>query len=424
MRFKIRKGLDIAIPGAPEQAVAEGPRVASVAVLGGDYLGVRPDLMVAEGDRVALGQTLFTDRRRPEVRFTAPAGGTVAAINRGKRRALVSVVIRRDEAEEAPAVGPAVPRDRLAALERDAVAERLLASGLWTAFRTRPYGKVPDPDSRPHSIFVTAMDSNPLAAKPEVVIAAYAEDFADGLALLARLTPGPVFLCVAEGAAIPTGGSERVETARFAGPHPAGLPGTHIHFLDPVGPTKTVWQLGYQDAIAIGRLFTTGRLWVERIVALAGPMVRRPRLIRTRLGASLEDLVAGELHDGDCRVVSGSLLSGHRAAGPEAYLGRTDSQVSVLAEAPGGAAPGPSTALNGVTTAMVPLGGFERVMPLDILPTQLLRALLVGDIDMARALGCLELVEEDLALCSYLCPGKIDYGPLLRASLTQIEKEA
>jgi Na+-transporting NADH:ubiquinone oxidoreductase subunit A len=164
MRFKIRKGLDIAIPGAPEQAVAEGPRVASVAVLGGDYLGVRPDLMVAEGDRVALGQTLFTDRRRPEVRFTAPAGGTVAAINRGKRRALVSVVIRRDEAEEAPAVGPAVPRDRLAALERDAVAERLLASGLWTAFRTRPYGKVPDPDSRPHSIFVTAMDSNPLAA--------------------------------------------------------------------------------------------------------------------------------------------------------------------------------------------------------------------------------------------------------------------
>jgi Na+-transporting NADH:ubiquinone oxidoreductase subunit A len=424
MRFKIRKGLDIKVAGAPEQAVAEGPRVASVALLGADGLGVRPDLQVGEGDRVGLGQTLFTDRRRPEIRFTAPAGGTIAAINRGKRRALTSVVIQRDEAEEEREIVPAVPRDRLAALGRDAVAERLLASGLWTALRTRPYGKMPDPDSHPQSIFVTAMDSNPLAAKPEVVMAAHAEDFADGLAVLARLTSGPVFLCVAEGAEIPAGDPERVTIARFAGPHPDGLPGTHIHFLDPVGAHKTVWHLGYQDVIAIGRLFTTGRLWVERIVALAGPMVRRPRLVRTRLGASLEDLVTGELHDGDCRVVSGSLLSGRRAAGDEAYLGRGDTQVSVLAEAGRGAAPGPATALNGVTTAMVPLGGFERVMPLDILPTQLLRALLVGDIDMARALGCLELVEEDLALCSYLCPSKIDYGPLLRVCLTQIEKES
>lgn len=424
MRFKIRKGLDIAIPGAPEQAVAEGPRVASVALLGADTYGVRPDLLVDEGDRVRLGQTLFTDRRRPEIRFTAPAGGTIAAINRGKRRALTSVVIQRDETEEQQEIGPAVPRERLAVLERDSAAERLLASGLWTAFRTRPYGKLPDPDGIPHSLFVTAIDSNPLAARPEVVMSSYAGDFADGLAVLAQLTPGPVFLCVAEGTEIPAGNSDRVKIARFAGPHPAGLAGTHIHFLDPVGTRKTVWHLGYQDVIAIGRLFTTGRLWVERIVALAGPMVRRPRLIRTRLGASLEDLVGGELHDGDCRVVSGSLLSGRRAAGPEAYLGRYDTQVSVLAEAGRGETLGPSTALNGVTTAMVPLGGFERVVPLDILPTQLLRALLVGDIDMARALGCLELDEEDLALCSYLCPSKIDYGPLLRACLAEIEKEA
>ncbi|MDH3595444.1 MAG: NADH:ubiquinone reductase (Na(+)-transporting) subunit A [Rhodospirillales bacterium] len=423
MRFKIRKGLDIAIPGAPEQAVAEGPRVDSVALLGADTQGVRPDLLVGEGDRVTLGQTLFTDRKRPEVRFAAPAGGTVAAINRGKRRALTSIVIQRDREEEQETTS-AEPRDRLAALGRDAVAERLLASGLWTAFRTRPYGKVPDSDGVPHSIFVTAMDSNPLAARAEVVIAAYADDFADGLAVLAQLTPGPVFLCIDAGAEIPLGDSDKVKVARFAGPHPAGLAGTHIHFLDPVGAGKTVWHLGYQDVIAIGRLFTTGRLWVERIVALAGPMVRRPRLIRTRLGANLDDLVAGELREGPCRVVSGSLLSGRRAAGPEAYLGRYDTQVSVLAEAGRGEAPRPSTALNGAPTAMVPLGGFERVVPLDILPTQLLRALLVGDIDMARALGCLELDEEDLALCSYLCPSKIDYGPLLRACLAEIEKEA
>jgi Na+-transporting NADH:ubiquinone oxidoreductase subunit A len=310
------------------------------------------------------------------------------------------------------------------ALGREPVAERLLASGLWTAFRTRPYGNVPDPDGVPHSIFVTAMDSNPLAARAELVIPAYAEDFADGLAVLSQLTPGPVFLCIEAGAEVPGGDFGKVKVARFAGPHPAGLAGTHIHFLDPVGAGKTVWHLGYQDVIAIGRLFTTGRPWVERIVALAGPMVRRPRLIRTRLGASLEDLVAGELREEPCRVVSGSLLSGRRAAGPGAYLGRYDTQVSVLAEAGRGEARRPSTALNGEPTAMVPLGGFERVMPLDILPTQLLRALLVGDIDMARALGCLELDEEDLALCSFLCPSKIDYGPLLRACLAEIEKEA
>jgi Na+-transporting NADH:ubiquinone oxidoreductase subunit A len=424
MRFKIRKGLDIPIPGAPEQAVAEGPRVASVALLGADTRGVRPDLLVGEGDRVRLGQTLFTDRKRPQIRFSAPAGGVVTAVNRGKRRALISIVIQRDEAEEERETTPAEPRDRLAVLGRDAVAERLLASGLWAAFRTRPYGKVPDPDGVPHSIFVTAMDSNPLAARAEVVIPAYAEDFADGLAVLAQLTPGPVFLCIDAGAEIPLGDPDKVKVARFAGPHPAGLAGTHIHFLDPVGAGKTVWHLGYQDVIAIGRLFTTGRLWVERIVAVAGPMVRRPRLIRTRLGANLEDLVDGELREGECRVVSGSLLSGRRAAGDDAYLGRYDTQVSVLAEAGRGEAPRPSTALNGEPTAMVPLGGFERVMPLDILPTQLLRALLIGDIDMARALGCLELDEEDLALCSYLCPSKIDYGPLLRACLAQIEKEA
>jgi Na+-transporting NADH:ubiquinone oxidoreductase subunit A len=423
MRFKIRKGLDIPIPGAPEQAVAEGPRVASFALLGADTHGVRPDLQVGEGERVRLGQTLFTDRKRPRIRFTAPAGGTVTAINRGKRRALTSIVIQRDQEEEQETYHPE-PRDRLAVLGRDRVAERLLASGLWTAFRTRPYGRVPDPDGEPRSIFVTAMDSNPLAARAEVVISAHADDFADGLAVVSQLTPGPVFLCIEAGAEVPLGGPVRVKVARFAGPHPAGLAGTHIHFLDPVGAGKTVWHLGYQDVIAIGRLFTTGRLWVERIVALAGPMVRRPRLIRTRLGANLEDLVAGELREGQCRVVSGSLLSGRRAAGPEAYLGRYDTQVSVLAEAGRGEAARPSTALNGETTVMVPLGGFERVMPLDILPTQLLRALLVGDIDMARALGCLELDEEDLALCSYLCPSKIDYGPLLRSCLAQIEKEA
>jgi Na+-transporting NADH:ubiquinone oxidoreductase subunit A len=207
--------------------------------------------------------------------------------------------------------------------------------------------------------------------------------------------------------------------------------------------------LGYQDVIAIGKLFTTGRIWTERIVALAGPMVREPRLVRARLGADLEALTRGELADGAVRIVSGSVLSGRAARWPENYLGRFHAQVSVIAEAEAGsdrtlaeaADRGFSTyslsvsrtprkhkfslttALHGRPKAMVPLGQFEWVMPLDILPTQLLRALLVGDTDMAQALGCLELVEEDLALCSFVCPSKLNYGPLLREALEHIERE-
>jgi Na+-transporting NADH:ubiquinone oxidoreductase subunit A len=331
-------------------------------------------------------------------------------------------------------------------LRRDQVKEILLASGLWTALRARPYGKVPDPETTPRSIFVTALDSNPLAARPEVVIEEHRSDFAKGLTLLPRLTDGPVFLCKAPYMDLPEGDPERISTVEFSGPHPSGLPGTHIHLLDPVGARGSVWHLGYQDVIAMGKLFTSGRLWVERIVALGGPLVKRPRLIRARLGANLDDLTRGELLEGEARVISGSVLSGRRARRAENHLGRYHNQVSVIAEARaagdrslnGGAfsthnlfVPSQprkrkfslTSALHGRQTAMVPLGGFERVMPLDILPTQLLRALLVGDTDMARALGCLELDEEDLALCSFVCPSKLNYGLLLRAALARIEKE-
>lgn len=445
--FKINKGLDIPISGAPEQVISEGPVVRSVALLGRDYVGLRPAMSVGEGDRVRLGQALFTDRKRPEVRFTAPGCGIVAAINRGDRRVLESVVIELSGDDEERFT--AYPRDRLPRLGRDEVRETLLRSGLWTAFRARPFSKVPDPGSEPRSIFVTAMDSNPLAPRPDVVIEAHRQDFADGLTVISQLTAGPLFLCKAAGADIPTDDRSRVSPAEFAGPHPAGLVGTHIHFLDPVAAGKSVWHLSYQDVIAIGRLFTTGRLSVERVVALAGPVVRRPRLIRTRLGANTDDLVAGELQDVACRVVSGSSLSGRRAAGRESYLGRYHNQLSVLGEGrrkrPRGAGGdksdrysavgifasllsrgrsyGLTTALNGRPTAMVPIGSFERVMPLDILPTQLLRALLVGDSDGAQALGCLELDEEDLALCTFVCPSKLDYGPLLRTNLAQIERD-
>jgi Na+-transporting NADH:ubiquinone oxidoreductase subunit A len=445
--FKIRRGLDLPVAGAPEQVVRDGPAVRTVAIVGNDYVGMKPTMLVREGDQVKLGQVLFEDKKTPGVRYTAPAAGVVAAINRGERRVLQSVVI--DVQGDAAESFPSWSEGELAGLPRDQVVETLVSSGAWTALRTRPYSRVPAPDSSPSSIFVTAIDTSPLAADPAVVIKGREGDFVSGLKVLARLTEGPVHLCTAPGAAIPGGDVDRVKRHEFAGPHPAGLVGTHIHFIDPVSDHKRVWHLGYQDVIAFGHLFTTGQLDVTRVVALAGPQVEKPTLIRTRIGAHLEELTAGALRDGENRIISGSLLAGRKAAGPFSYLGRYHTQVSVIREgrerglfhylSPGAnrfsVMPIYLSALNkakkfaftsstnGSERAMVPVGAYEKVMPLDILPTQLLRALIVGDTVTAQQLGCLELDEEDLALCTFVCVGKYEYGPILRDNLTRIEKE-
>jgi Na+-transporting NADH:ubiquinone oxidoreductase subunit A len=315
MRFTIKKGLDLPISGAPEQVVEDASPMRSVAVIGRDFVGMKPTMMVAEGDRVKLGQPLFEDKKTPGVLYTAPGAGEVTAINRGHKRILQSVVIRLD-GEQAPAEAfAAVAADRIGGLDRESVRDRLIRSGLWTALRTRPYSKVPEPGSAPRSIFVTAIDTDPLAADPQVVVNERREDFVNGLRVLTRLTDGKLFLCKAPDADIPVLDDPRLTVAEFAGPHPAGLVGTHIHFLDPVATESRVWHIGYQDVIALGVLFTEGRLDVSRVIALAGPSVRRPRLLRTRLGANTEELLSDELHPVESRAISGSVLSGRRAAG-------------------------------------------------------------------------------------------------------------
>lgn len=447
MRITIKKGLDIPLTGEPQQVIHEGPRVKSVALLGRDYIGLKPTMLVQEGDRVKLGQPLFRDKKTPGVNFTSPGSGVVESINRGAKRILQSVIIRLEEEEEGDSRN--CNSHDPSKLNRNQVKEGLVASGLWTAFRTRPYSKIPSPDSVPHSIFVTAMDTNPLAAQPGIVLNEYKTDFLNGLNAIEQLTDGRVFVCKSPTSDIPPNESSKIYMVEFVGPHPAGLVGTHIHFLDPVSLMKTVWHLHYQDVIAIGTFFSTGRLWTERIISLAGPLVHHPRLIRTRLGANTDDLLEGEVLDVPQRVVSGSVLSGHRAVGWESFLGRYHTQVGVLAEGGerellGWIMPGSqkysanrifvssffkgkkfalTTLQQGGDRAIVPIGVYEKVMPLDILPTPLLRALAVRDTDVAQALGCLELDEEDLALCSFVCPSKYDFGGYLRDNLEQIEKE-
>lgn len=450
--IRIKRGLDLPIKGAPEQVIDDAKPVRTVAVLGHDYVGMKPTMEVKEGDKVKLGQTVFTDKKTPGVIYTAPGSGVVKAINRGERRVFLSLVIELDENDSDAVSFTSYPDTEIATLARDKVVENLVQSGLWTALRTRPFSKVPDPESKPSSIFINLMDSNPLALDPEVVAREYSQDFVRGVNVMARLTDGKIYLCRRDGSFAGLENeafADNVVIEDFAGPHPSGLSGTHIHFLDPVSLNKWVWTIGFQDVIATGKLFNTGQLWAERYIALAGPQVKQPRLLRTRLGASLTELADGELNDGENRLVSGSVLSGRKAAAPEDFLGRYHQQVTVLREGRerplfGYLSPGANrhsnlgiylsslfrgkkldmtTTTNGSERAMVPVGTYETIMPLDILPTQLLRSLIVSDIETAMDLGALELDEDDLGLCTYVCPGKYEYGPILRDNLTRIEKE-
>ena len=448
--IRIRKGFDVPIAGEPEQVVYPGAPVRNVALCGVDHVGLRPRLLVSVGDAVGLGQPLWEDKRDPAVCYPSPGRGVVTAVNRGTRRVLESVVVSLQDSGARDLQFEALTAHEIEQLDRDAVAERMLRSGLWTALRTRPFSRVPQSGSTPDSIFVTAIDTRPLAPDPKVVVARDAEHFALGLQVLTRLTEGRVWLCTAPDWSITLPGIERVTRVSFTGPHPAGLPGTHMHFLQPVGPDRTNWHINYQDVTALGRLFHQGVIETERVISLSGSCVSEPRLVTTRLGAALEEVLRdGVCETETCRVISGSVLGGRAATGTLAYLGRYDDQVSVLREGgrsfvfgwtglfPRRFTTAPtfararghrkrhdfSTTQNGRFSGMLPMRVLDRVMPLDILPSPLLRALLVKDTERAQALGCLELDEEDLALCSFVCPAKNDYGVALRINLQQIEKE-
>ncbi|NSM10717.1 Na(+)-translocating NADH-quinone reductase subunit A [Moraxella bovoculi] len=444
----IKKGLDLPISGEPANEISEHTPT-HVALIGYDYIGMRPTMSVKEGDTVAKGQVLFEDKKRAGVKYTAPVSGRIVSVNRGERRVFESIVIAANPSAADEVTFNAYAAADLASIDREAVKEQLVASGEWTAFRTRPFSRTPEINSVPSAIFVTATDTNPLAIDPARIINDSIDAFNDGLAVISTLSP-KTYVCHGETApAKATNVANDTVYEGFTGKHPAGNAGTHIHFLHPLGRGASVWTIGYQDVIAIGKLFTTGRIHTDRVISLAGPAVNNPRLIRTTRGADLAELTANELKGNDNRIISGSVLSGRTAAGSIAYLGRFHNQVSALAEGRerpalhfftlganrfsmlpiyisqffGGKKYDFTTSTNGSPRAMVPIGSFEKVMPQDYLPTQLLRSLIVGDIIEAVELGALELDEEDLALCTFVSPGKYEFGDILRDNLTRIEQE-
>ena len=446
--IKIRRGLDIPLAGAPDQTISDTKLTRHVALVGSDYVGMKPTMLVAEGDTVKRGQIVFTDKKCEGVNYTAPAAGKVVAINRGARRVFQSLVIEVDDSL-GDVSWPAATMDDLAAISADDIKQRLLDSGQWTALRARPFNKVADPSTSPSGLFITAIDTRPHAPNPAIAIGGQPEAFQVGQQVLAQLVDCPVYVCTAPGSDIPVIDHARVSSETFDGPHPAGLAGTHVHFLMGASLSRLAWTIDYQEVIAIGRLFLDGHLYSDRVISISGPAVAAPVVVSTRAGADIQEITAGNLEAGDNRMISGSVLGGRGVNSNSAYIGKYHNQISVLSEgrdrvfmgwlAPGtkkhsamgiflssifGAKPlAMTTTTNGSERAMVPVGAYERVMPLDILPTQLLRALLVGDTETAQALGCLELDEEDLALCTYVCPGKYEYGPVLKDNLARIEKE-
>lgn len=447
--IKLSKGLNLPIQGEPA-ATIEDVAVKNVAIVGDDYVGMKPTMHVKVGDTVKAGQLVFEDKKNPGVRYTAPANGTVIAVNRGERRVLQSVVISVTGNDKVSFT--AHGEGELLNLGYDKVQDQLNESGLWTALRTRPFSKTPALGSKPNSIFVTTMDTNPLAADVALVLKGHEATFSAGLKVLTNLTDGKVFVCKKHGHNVSTPDHERIVCKSFEGPHPAGNAGTHIHFLDAVSAAKTVWTVNYQEVIAIGKLFVSGELDLSRVISFAGPLAKNPKHLRVNLGASIVEMSLGRLKEGEARVISGSVLSGRTAVGPFAFLGRYNTQVSVIEEGRvreflGWQKPGfgkfsvkktfasswlPgylnrkfsfTTDTGGSLRAIVPIGSYEKVMPLDIEPTFLLRSLLSKDTDLAQNLGALELDEEDLGLLTFVCPTKEEYAPLLRSILTTIERE-
>ncbi|RZO95366.1 MAG: Na(+)-translocating NADH-quinone reductase subunit A [Gammaproteobacteria bacterium] len=448
--IKIKKGLNIPIHGLPAGDIIDSKKSRSVAILGSDYVGMKPTMLVEEGERVKLGQALFEDKKNPGVIFTSPAGGKVEAINRGERRVLQSVVIEVDQNEEVVNFKSFSENDLSNSSSKD-VRAQLIASGMWTSFRTRPYSKVPGVETSPANIFISAIDTQPLSADPENIIKLNKEHFLFGLSVIKKLGDCPIHLSLGESSELDLSEDDQLRLHSFSGPHPAGLVGTQMHFISPATLTNINWTIGYQDVIAIGQLFQTGLINVERVISLGGPQASNPCFLKTRLGACTDELTAGELTHRENRIISGSVISGREAIGPYAYLGRYHNQISVISE-PNSKdrdfmnwlTPGPrkfskiplflsalfpkkifkfKALMNGSDRPIVPIGIYEEVLPQNFLPTVLLRNVVLMDTEKIQALGGLELDEEDLALCSFVCPGKYDFGSLLRAGLTKIELE-
>ncbi len=442
--IKITKGLDIKLVGAAEKNTTS-IMPESFAIKPSDFIGVFPRMLVKEGDEVQAGSPLFVDKYRENIVFTAPHSGRVLEIKRGDKRVLLEIRIQTDSSNKQLDFVPANP----SSLKRDQVIEKLLQSGLWIGLRQRPYNIIANPDHKPKAIFVSAFDSSPLAPDYDYIVQGRGDDFQTGLNVLKALTEGNVYLSVGKNTKAPEFlNAKNVSVNMFNGPHPAGNVGVQIHHLDPINKGDVVWVANVQDVLSIGYLFNKGVINPEITIALAGSEVLKPRYYKTLRGGCIKKMVEGNVSNNELRYISGSVLTG-TAIRPDNYLNYYDSMVTVLPEGNhheflGWALPGfnkfstsrsyPSwltpnkkyvidTNLHGGERAYVMTGKFENVLPMDILPLQLIKSIIYEDIDQMENLGIYEIEPEDMALVEFIDTSKTNIQSLIRKGLELMRKE-
>jgi len=447
--YRLRKGYDIRIEGQAEKILETAPFPAAVGLYASDFYGMAPKALVDGGERVKVGTPLWHDRRRESLVVASPVSGTVTEVRRGARRALEAVIVRTDGKQQAAKSAP--PPKRTGPSNRKEIISALCASGLFPLIRQRPFGTVANPLAEPRDIFVTAMDTSPLAPDQELILRGREREFRRGIEVLAALTTGKVHICTAGGMELDshTSGLENIEHHQFTGPHPAGNAGVHIHHVAPIkGVDDVVWHCTAQGAILLGRYFITNIPSFEVTVAVAGSAAADRRHVRTLIGAEISSFARPNDSSSPVRYISGNVLTG-RNAGADGFLGFSDSLVSLIPEARGKKFLGwlalgfslesvsasfisrflprrrfsIDSNRNGSVRAFVATGIYERLLPMDILPSFLLKSILAGDIEEMEKLGILEVTPEDFALCEYACPSKTDIQRIIRDGIGLMLKE-
>jgi len=442
----IKQGLDINLVGEAEKTITE-IEAGIYAIKPIDFVGVFPKLLVKEGDQVKAGTLLFYDKYRDNIKFSSPVSGTIKEIKRGAKRVLLEIKIEADAKQEYIDFGVADPNK----VDRADVIAKLLESGVWPVIRQRPYTVIADPELEPKAIFISAFDTNPLAPDYDLIVHGQGEAFQAGLDALKKLSSGTIHLNLPAGitASKVFTNSKNVQINYVKGPNPAGNVGPQINKIDPINKGEVVWHLRPQEVLTIGRLFIEGKLNAERIVALTGSEVLKPHYYKTKIGASIREMIKVNLAEGKARFISGNALTG-RKIDNDGFVGFYDSQVTVLPEGDyyelfGWALPGfgkfsfsksfPTvlngknkkyrldTNLHGGERAFVMTGQYEKVFPMDIFPMQLLKAIMIEDIDAMENLGIYEVDEEDFALCEFIDTSKTEMQAIVRTGLDMMRKE-
>jgi Na+-transporting NADH:ubiquinone oxidoreductase subunit A len=444
--IKIKKGLNIKILGNAEKIIKKADQAEFYAVKPSDFTGIRPKLVVKVGDKVKAGSPLFFDKFQPRVQFTSPVSGEVIEINRGERRAILEVVVKADATIEYEEFKVGNPKD----LSREDIIETLQKSGLWPTIRQRPYSTIASAEDKPKAIFISAFDSAPLAPDMDYVVKDCVDCFQKGIDVLSKLTEGKIHLNL--NADYPPAETytkaKGVQLNYFTGPHPSGNVGVQINKIDPINKGDIVWYTYPQEIVSIGRLFMEGKYDATKIVALTGSEVKNPKYFKILSGASIKNIVKNNVTDGELRYISGNILTGSKID-KDGYVGYYDNQITVIPEGKyheffGWATPGfkkftasrallswlipgrkyrLDTNMHGGNRAYVMTGEYEKVFPMDIYPVQLIKAIMVEDVDKMEQLGIYEVDEEDFALCEYVCTSKTEVQSIIRSGLDLMRKE-